>query len=477
MSAVTTTDLYEVTMVLSYLHEGMDREATFSLFVRDLPPERGFLVSAGLEPVLDFLSAFRVTAADIRDFASALGRPPEDLAALSGLRFSGEVCAVPEGRVVFAGEPLLEVTAPVAEAQLVETFLLNQVSHQTSVASKAARCVLAAAGHPVIDFSLRRDHGTSAGLQAARVGALVGFAGTSNVAAAVRWGLRASGTMAHSYIEAFPDEESAFHAFARAHPGPVTFLVDTYDTVRGVRVAARVLREIGRGPGCAVRLDSGDLGELSRRTRCVLDAAGLPEVRVVVSGGLDEYRVDELVRSGAPIDVYAVGTRVGTSADAPYLDSAYKLVEYDGHPVMKLSSAKVTAPGRKQIHRRPGRPDLLALRDEPAPPGAEPLLRTVMRNGCRTAPPDTLAEAHERLVADLSALPGSALRIRAPVPPVPDVSPRLSRTTADLRERLAARHAGDPLRRPGPPAAPPPAHPDRPGRVGPDSLDVKDSDT
>lgn len=206
-------------------------------------------------------------------------------------------------------------------------------------------------------------------MQAARTAALTGFAGTSNVAAAVRWGLPASGTMAHSYVEAFPDEEAAFRAFARAHPGPVTFLVDTYDSVRGVRTAARVLRDLGRGPGCAVRLDSGDLGDLARRARAELDRTGLPGVRVVASGGLDEYGVDSLVRSGAPIDVYAVGTRVGTSADAPYLDSAYKLVEYDGRPVMKLSSAKVTSPGRKQVFRRQGGDDVIALWDEPGRPG------------------------------------------------------------------------------------------------------------
>ncbi|MEW5356262.1 nicotinate phosphoribosyltransferase [Streptomyces sp. 16-176A] len=440
MSDVTTTDLYEVTMALSYLREGMAGPAAFSLFVRDLPPGRGFLVSAGLEPALDFLAGFHVTAADVRDFATVLGRPPDALDALRDLRFSGEVRAVPEGRVVFAGEPLLEVTAPIAQAQLVETFLLNQVSHQTGVASKAARCVLAAAGRPVIDFSLRRDHGVSAGLQAARVGTVAGFAGTSDVAAAVRWGLRASGTMAHSYVEAFPDEESAFRAFARAHPGPVTFLADTYDTVRGVETAARVLRDLGLGPGCAVRLDSGDLGALSRRARQVLDEADLPEVDIVASGGLDEYGVDDLVRSGAPIDVYAVGTRVGTSADAPYLDSAYKLVEYDGRPVMKLSSAKVTAPGRKQVHRRPGRADLIALADEPGPPDAEPLLRTVMRNGRRTGPRDTLGRAHARLVADLAVLPSAARRIRAPEPPAPEMSALLTRTTADLRDRLTARY-------------------------------------
>ncbi|MEU5736632.1 nicotinate phosphoribosyltransferase [Streptomyces tendae] len=436
MSDVTTTDLYEVTMALSYLLEDMSRPATFSLFVRDLPPERGFLVSAGIEPALDFLSTFRITSADVEDFASALHRPHADLSPLCGTTFTGEVRAIPEGRVVFAGEPLLEVTAPLAQAQLVETFLLNQVSHQTAVASKAVRSVLAAAGRPVIDFSLRRTHGTSAGMQAARTAALTGFAGTSNVAAAVRWGLPASGTMAHSYIEAFPDEETAFRAFARAHRGPVTFLVDTYDSVRGVRTAARVLRDLGQGPGCAVRLDSGDLDDLARRARAELDRAGLPDVRVVASGGLDEYEVDALTRSGAPIDVYAVGTRVGTSADAPYLDSAYKLVEYDGRPVMKLSSAKVTSPGRKQVFRRPGGDDVIALRDEPAPAGAEPLLRTVMRNGRRLGPPDTLPEGHARLTTDLASLPADAVRIRAPRPARAVFSERLSELTADLTERL-----------------------------------------
>lgn len=360
---------------------------------------------------------------DVEDFASALHRPYADLSPLCGMTFTGEVRAVPEGRVVFTGEPLLEVTAPLAEAQLVETFLLNQVSHQTAVASKAVRSVLAAAGRPVVDFSLRRTHGTSAGMQAARTAALTGFAGTSNVAAAVRWGLPASGTMAHSYVEAFPDEEAAFRAFARAHPGPVTFLVDTYDSVRGVRTAARVLR---------------DLGDLARRARAELDRAGLPGVRVVASGGLDEYGVDSLVRSGAPIDVYAVGTRVGTSADAPYLDSAYKLVEYDGRPVMKLSSAKVTSPGRKQVFRRQGGDDVIALWDEPGPAGAEPLLRTVMRDGRRLRPPDTLPEGRARLTAELATLPADALRIRAPRPGRAGCSERLSALTADLRRRLGS---------------------------------------
>ncbi|KAF5999137.1 nicotinate phosphoribosyltransferase [Streptomyces sp. WAC00263] len=448
MSDVTTTDLYEVTMALSYLREDMWAPATFSLFVRDLPPGRGFLVAAGLEPALDFLADYRVEREDVEEFAAALHRPVRDLEPLLGLAFEGEVRAVPEGRTVFAGEPLLEVTAPLPQAQLVETYLLNQVCHQTVVASKAARCVLAAAGRPVVDFSLRRTHGPGAGYQAARLGALVGFAGTSNVAAATTLAIPASGTMAHSYIEAFPGEEEAFHAFARSHPGPVTFLVDTYDTEEGVRIAARVLRDLGRGPGCAIRLDSGDLDALSRRARAILDAAGLADVRIVASGGLDEYGVARLVRAGAPIDVYAVGTRVGVAADAPYLDAAYKLVEYDGRPVMKLSSAKVTAPGRKQVFRRAGQPDVIALRREEPPDSARPLLRTVMRGGRRTGPPDRWQDARDRFRGDIADLPGRTLRIENPEPVRPVWSRALQKLTATVRASIEAQFRPDHLAAP-----------------------------
>lgn len=445
MSDVTTTDLYEVTMVMSYLREGMSAPATFSLFVRDLPPGRGFLVAAGLEPALDFLEGCHVEGGDVEAFAAALHRPSEDLEPLRGLTFEGEVRAVPEGHVVFPGEPLLEVTAPLPQAQLVETHLLNRLCHQTAVASKAARCVLAAAGRPVVDFSLRRTHGPWAGLQAARLGALVGFAATSNVAAAGALGIPASGTMAHSYIEAFPTEEEAFRAFARAHPGPVTFLVDTYDTEAGVRAAARVLKEIRRGPGCAIRLDSGDLADLARRARATLDAAGLADVRIVASGGLDEYAVDALVRSGAPIDVYAVGTKVGVAADAPYLDAAYKLVEYAGRPVMKLSSAKVTAPGRKQVFRRHGQPDVIGLWDEDPPAGTEPLLRTVMRAGRRTGAPDRWPYARARLAHDIAALPPSAHRIDDPESPCPLRSRALNDLTARVEEEIEERFSRERL--------------------------------
>ncbi|MFJ4077689.1 nicotinate phosphoribosyltransferase [Streptomyces iakyrus] len=436
MSEATTTDLYEVTMAMSYLREGMTGPATFSLFVRDLPPERGFLVAAGLESALDYLSGLRVGPEDVDAFASALHRHPRDLQPLLGLEFTGDVRAVPEGRIVLAGEPLLEVTAPLPQAQLVETYVLNQLSHQTAIASKAARCVLAAAGHPVVDFSLRRTHGPQAGLRAARLGAMAGFAGTSNVAAATALGIPAVGTMAHSYVEAFATEEEAFRAFARCHPGPVTLLVDTYDTEEGVRVAARVLRDLDRGPGSAVRLDSGDLAALAVRARSSLDSVGLPEVRVIASGGLDEYAVDDLVRSGAPIDTYAVGTRVGVSADAPYLDSAYKMVEYDGRPVMKLSSAKVTAPGPKQVFRRTAYADVIRLADEQSPGDGSPLLETVMRGGQRTGGRTTLDACRERLAADLAGLPPAARRIRNPVAPRATASEHLSALARRVRRHI-----------------------------------------
>ena len=439
MSQVTTTDLYEVTMALSYLRENMRAPATFSLFVRDLPAGRGFLVAAGLDPALDYLSRFRVGRTDAQEFAEVLGRPVEDLEPLRGLTFDGQVRAVPEGRLVFAGEPLLEVTAPLPQAQLVETYLISLLCHQTTVAAKAARCVIAADGRPLVDFSLRRNHGPDAGMQAARLCALVGFAGTSNVAAASRYGIPASGTMAHSYIETFPSEEDAFRAFARAHPGPVTFLVDTYDTDHGVATAARVLADLRRGPGCAIRLDSGDLGALAHRARTALDTAGLRDVRIIASGGLDEYAVAALVRDGAPIDVFAVGTKIGVAADAPYLDAAYKLVEYDGTPVMKLSSGKATAPAPKQVFRRPGLRDLIGMANEEPPEGTEPLLRTVMLGGLRTEPPDTLDAARARFEADLAQLPETARRIEDPVAPVPAVSTRLSVLTTVVRHKIEAR--------------------------------------
>ena len=435
------TDLYELNMAASYLRRSMTRQATFSLFVRALPPGRGFLVAAGLADCLAFLADFSFTPEDLSYLRQARGYREETLRAFASLRFTGEVRAVPEGRVVFAGEPLLEVTAPVAEAQLAETVLLNHVTFQTVVATKAARCVLAAGGAQLVDFSFRRTQGIDAGFAVARASAIAGFAATSNVAAARRYGLAATGTMAHSFIEAFGDERAAFAAFAEDFPAMTTFLVDTYDTGRGVRNAIEVARRL-RLPGpVGVRLDSGDLAALARMARAMLDEAGLGEARIFASGSLDEYAIAGLVAAGAPIDAYGVGTKMGVSADAPYLDSAYKLVAYDGRPVMKLSAGKTSPPGAKQVYRGPDG-DVLALRDEAPPPGHQPLLVPVMRQGQRVSAPEPLTAAVQRCRADLAWLPLTARALRDPVPVPVRISEQLKilqdQVTRDLRRRTAA---------------------------------------
>jgi nicotinate phosphoribosyltransferase len=426
------TDLYELNMAASYLQRGMGGEATFSLFVRQLPPTRGFLVAAGLEPCLEFLDGFGLSEPELDYLGRELGFEDPVLDALGALRFSGEVWAVPEGRVVYANEPLLEITAPIAVAQLVEPYLLNQITFQTTIASKAARCVLAAGGRDVVDFALRRTQGLDAALAVARCSAIVGFAATSNVEAARRYGLRPTGTMAHSYIESFASEKDAFRTFARDFPDRTTFLVDTYDTMNGVRTAIEVIQELGLTGDLAVRLDSGDLAELSRGVRALLDEAGLQRVRIFASGGLDEYQLDRLVRGGAPIDAFGVGTRMGVSADAPSLDSAYKLVEYDGRPMLKLSEHKATEPGRKQVFRG-AMGDVIGLRDEPLPDGHEPLLVPVMSGGRRTGPQRTLEGARTLFRADLERMATEAARIEEPMAPTARTSEALDRLAHDAK--------------------------------------------
>ena len=306
MGRALITDLYELNMAASYLRRGMVGSATFSLFVRKLPADRGFLVAAGLEDCLSHLESFSFEDEDLAWLREA-GFSPDTVDAFAGLRFTGDVFAVPEGRVVLTDEPILEVTAPIPEAQLVETYLLNQVTFQTALATKATRCRLAAGDIELVDFALRRTHGIEAGMAVARLSAIAGFGSTSNVDAARRFGLRAAGTMAHSYIEAFPTEVEAFRAFAQDLPERTTFLVDTYDTLTGVATAIEVIRELGLSGSLGVRLDSGDLVALARDARRMLDEAGLPQVRIFASGGLDEYDLERFVAEGAPID--AVGRR------------------------------------------------------------------------------------------------------------------------------------------------------------------------
>ena len=431
------TDLYELNMAASYLRRGMRQEATFSLFVRTLPPSRGFLVSAGLEPCLEFLETFEFPEVDLDYLEKELEFPRDVVDMFAGLRFQGDVWAVPEGRIVHANEPILELTAPIAVAQLVEPYLLNQITFQTTIASKAARCIIAAEGRDVVDFSLRRTQGLEAAVTVARVTSIVGFSATSNVEAARLYRLPVSGTMAHSYVESFPTEADAFRTFARDFPKRTTFLVDTYDTLNGVRTAVQVIRELGLQGELGIRLDSGDLLELSRGSRAILDEAGLPQVRIFASGGLDELELHRLVKAGAPIDAFGVGTRVGVSADAPTLDSAYKLVEYDGRPMIKLSSQKTTAPGRKQVFRGPDG-DTIGLREESLP-GHEPLLVPVMTGGERTGPHRTLDTARALFRADLERLPEPSKAIERPE----QLEPRFSDDLLALTETARA----DALRR------------------------------
>src|ERR671934_152569 len=320
------TDLYELNMAASYLRRGMDQQATFSLFLRTIPRGRGFLVAAGLDPCLRFLETFGFEEDELVYLEKELGLEPPTVDAFRRMRFEGDVWAVPEGRIVFADEPLLEVTAPIAVAQLVETFLLNQITFHTTIASKAARCRIVARDRQLVDFAFRRTQGVDAGIAVARATAIVGFVATSNVEAARRYDLRATGTMAHSYIESFPSEADAFRAFAEDFPERTTFLVDTYDTANGVRTAIEVIRELGLTDNLAVRLDSGDLDALSRGARRTLDEAGLSQVKIFASGGLDEHDIHRLVEAGAPIDAVGIRTPLRGAAAAPVLGSVYQLV-------------------------------------------------------------------------------------------------------------------------------------------------------
>lgn len=441
------TDLYELTMGAAYVGLGLDARATFSLSVRKLPAHRAYLVVAGLEGALASLEELSFDE-DAARYLQATGRFHEaELSKLVATRFTGDVWAVPEGRVVFGGETLLEVDAPLLEAQLVETSLLDTVYYPTLVATKAARCVSAAPGKALVDFGMRRMPSIDASVAAARACYLAGFASTSNVLAGRELGIPISGTVAHSLIELFPSELDAFRRYASVVHGGVTLLVDTYDTLAGVRNAIRVARELERNASRldAIRLDSGDLADLSRRARRMLDDAGLSRVRIFASGGLDEYALRRLESAGAPIDGYGIGTRLGMSADAPVVDMAYKLVSYDGRPCLKLSEGKATLVGAKQVWRRRaegGRfvEDLVAARDEPAPgPGWEPLLAPVMSQGRREPAPSlpAIRLRHER---EMRSLPLELLGLEARADTYPvRLSPLLRQRQARAVEEATRR--------------------------------------
>ncbi|HXH05081.1 MAG TPA: nicotinate phosphoribosyltransferase [Vicinamibacterales bacterium] len=437
-----STDLYEITMLAGYVTAGHAPLASFELFTRRLPPGRGYLVAAGLEQALEYLEGVRFTPADIDYLRSLpeLQRLPAWFfdRYLPGFRFTGDVHAVPEGTPVFAGEPLLRVTAPLPEAQLVETTLLALVSFQTSVASKAARVVHAAQGRPVVEFGARRAHGPEAAALAARAAYLAGCAGTSNLEAGARWGIPVYGTMAHSWVLAFDDELEAFRTFTQLYGERATLLLDTYDTVRALeRALAAGLRP------AAVRLDSGDLLALGRTVRRLLDQAGLERSRILVSGDLDEFRIAELLAAGAPVDGFGVGAALSTSIDAPSLNAVYKLVEVEGgpaaRPVMKLSADKQTWPGRKQVWRfvEGGRMvrDVIALAEDEGPRGAEPLLVPVMKDGRRLIDATPLAELRDRAADRIAQLPAAVRALHSPAAYPVEHAPSL----AALAERLSTR--------------------------------------
>ncbi|MBA3893520.1 MAG: nicotinate phosphoribosyltransferase [Gemmatimonadales bacterium] len=443
--AALFTDLYELTMGGAFHREGMRETATFSLFARRLPPSRGFVVAAGLEDALEYLGGLRFTSGAL-EYLHSLGRfDAAFLDHLVDLRFTGEVRAVAEGTVVFRDEPILEVTGPAIEAQLVETALLNICHLQCVLASKAARVAIAARGRAVAEFGLRRSHGSDAGLKAARCAWIAGCESTSDVLAGKTYGLPLSGTMAHSFVTAFPDELEAFRAYARAFPDAAVLLLDSYDTVEGAKKAVTVARELAAaGQSLAgVRLDSGDLLILSRQVRRIFDEAGFPEVRVLVSGGLDEHDIERLLAQGAPIDAFGIGTRLNVSADAPSLDLVYKLVRYGDRDVLKLSEGKETWVGAKAIYRMRDADgkvagDVLALEDEAPPADAgESLLQPVMRNGELLRPHPPLAEVRRWCGEQIAALPDGLRRLAGhaeyPVRPSDGLRARQAEAVAKAR--------------------------------------------
>lgn len=405
------TDLYQLTMLHAYYAHGMRDTAVFELFVRKLPPNRNFMVAAGLEQALDFLEGLRFAAEEL-EWVEKCGLFPREFARhLESLSFTGDVHAMPEGTIFFPSEPILRVTAPMPQAQFVESRLINLIHFETLVATKAARSVLAAPGKRLVDFGLRRAHGAEAGLLAARASYLAGFAGTATVIAGARMGIPVFGTMAHSFVQAHDDEATAFEHFAQAYPGGTVLLIDTYDTeLAALKVVALASRLKSRGIRVqGVRLDSGNLLILAKNVRRILNEGGLVDATIFASGNLDEYQLQELLAAGAPIDGFGIGTSLVTSSDAPFLDAVYKLQEYAGKPRRKRSAGKATWPGRKQVFRQYDSEgcfhhDIIAMEGEKEMVG-EPLLIPVMKSGRRLHGSETLAAIRGRAATQLAKLP------------------------------------------------------------------------
>ncbi len=412
------TDLYELTMFNVYVDSGMEQLAVFELFVRKLRPGRNFLIAAGLEQALDYLEQLHVTEQEVVWLEQTGKFSPKVLDRLRGLRFTGDVDAMAEGTVFFPDEPVLRITAPIAEAQLVESRLINLLHYQTLVASKAARCVLAAPDRQLVDFGLRRAHGAEAGVASARACYLSGFSGTATVLAGQQFDIPIFGTMAHSFIQAHEDEYAAFSNFAKYQPNNLIFLIDTYDIERGAERVVQLSQELKDAGSTdeirAVRIDSGDLTDMAHMVRKILDAGGLTDVQILASGGLDEYRLGDLIASGAPIDGFGVGTSLNVSADSPYLDYVYKLQEYDGKAKRKRSAGKSTWPGRKQVYRELNDDgtflhDTLTLESDQQP--GKPLLVAMMKEGRRIEPSPSLESVRAHTAEELSRLPNNLRRL------------------------------------------------------------------
>ncbi len=435
-----TTDLYELNMIQAYLDQDEDKEAVFEFFVRRLPPRRGFLVAAGLEDALTYLETLQFSAAEI-DWLKSTRRFRNNLIDyLASFRFTGDVHAIAEGTVCFPNEPLIRITAPLPMAQLVETRLINILHYQTLIASKAARMVLAAPGKILSDFGLRTAHGAEAGLFSARASYIAGFASAANVLAGERYGIPIVGTMAHSFVQVHDNEMTAFENFARARPEGVILLIDTYNTEAGARKVVELAPKL-KADGIAirgVRIDSGDLTAMAKKVRSILDAGGLRDVIVLVSGGINEDVLQTMAKAKAPIDGFGIGVNLDASIDAPALDCAYKLQEYAGTPRRKLSEGKVTWPGRKQVWRAYGpdgkmRGDILTIESDTSP--GEPLITQVMRAGKRVTPVPTLAQIRERAARDLARLPEPLQKLESG----PDYPVQISKALSALAAQMDAK--------------------------------------
>jgi nicotinate phosphoribosyltransferase len=448
------TDFYELTMCASYFDNQKFEPATFDLFIRRLPPNRGYLLFAGLEQVLKYLQDVKFTEEHLA-YLKTQGFNQPFLNYLRNFKFTGDVWAAPEGTVAFPCEPLIRVTAPIIEAQLVETFLLNTVNLQTMIATKASRVVNAARGKAIIEFGLRREHGVDAGMKVARCSYIAGCQGTSNVLAGLTFGIPVFGTMAHSFVMSYEKEIDAFRAFAKTFPANSTLLIDTYDDMTGAEKAAVVAKELEKVGHklSGVRLDSGDLAEISKKVRKLLDEAGLQYVRIFASGDLDEFKIEELRKKGARIDAFGVGTKMGTSADKPYVDVIYKLCETMNSsggfaPIMKLSEAKVTLPGRKQVYRFKDaegnyEKDLIALADEKV--NGEPMMLKVMEKGEVTYHFPSLSEIRAAAAENLSLLPDKYKKVTCSAEYPVQLSQDLEKLIRNLKEKLLKNKVTDSL--------------------------------